>query len=110
MERQLIRIDNLPDQAGITAALRRAFAARPMPPCFRDEDPFEALLSNSLDRARSRRCRQPPLLPSCAAEIPTCPMTPPGRSMGSGTCWRRDGSFRPSAGLPRHAAPRGHGF
>lgn len=29
MERQIIRVDSLPDQAGIAAALRRAFAAEP---------------------------------------------------------------------------------
>ena len=27
MERRIIRVENLPDQAGIAAALRRAFAA-----------------------------------------------------------------------------------
>ena len=29
MERQIIRVDSLPDQAGIAAALRRAFASGP---------------------------------------------------------------------------------
>ena len=43
--RQLIRVDNAPDQAGIAAALRRAFVAGPVPICFEDElDPFAALL------------------------------------------------------------------
>ena len=42
MERRLIRVDNLPDQAGIAAALRRAFADGPV---LREElDPFAALL------------------------------------------------------------------
>ena len=40
----MIRIDILPDQAGIAAALRRAFAERPVTACFDDSDPFEALL------------------------------------------------------------------
>jgi hypothetical protein len=44
MERRLIRVDGLPDQAGIAAALRRAFAAGPPPECFEDEDPFAELL------------------------------------------------------------------
>lgn len=44
MERRMIRIDILPDQAGIAAALRRAFAERPVAACFDDSDPFEALL------------------------------------------------------------------
>ena len=45
MERQIIRVDSLPDQAGIAAALRRAFAERPVKPCFDDdEDPFAQLL------------------------------------------------------------------
>ena len=30
MERRIIRVECLPDQAGIAAALRRAFAAGPM--------------------------------------------------------------------------------
>ena len=44
MERRVIRVDNLPDQAGIAAALRRAFADRPIAPCVDDDDPFAALL------------------------------------------------------------------
>lgn len=45
MERRLIRVDNLPDQAGITAALRRAFAERPVPACHDEiDDPFADLL------------------------------------------------------------------
>ena len=44
MDRQLIRVDNLPDQAGIAAALRRAFAAAPEVDCFDDDDPFAELL------------------------------------------------------------------
>lgn len=34
MDRRVIRVENMPDQAGIAAALRRAFAAAPS----RDED------------------------------------------------------------------------
>ena len=30
MERRIIRVESLPDQAGIAAALRRAFAAGPL--------------------------------------------------------------------------------
>jgi len=44
MERRLIRIDNLPDQAGITAALHRAFAARLAPVGCDDNDSFAELL------------------------------------------------------------------
>lgn len=44
MERRTIRVDNLPDQAGIAAALRSAFEARPTPVCLDDDDPFTALL------------------------------------------------------------------
>ena len=45
VDRQLIRVDNAPDQAGIAAALRRAFVAGPVPACFEDDlDPFAALL------------------------------------------------------------------
>ena len=44
MERRLIRVDNLPDQAGIAAALRRAFAQTPTPACDNDYDPFAELL------------------------------------------------------------------
>ena len=35
-DRQIIRIDGLPDQAGIAAALRRAFAAGRQDDCDRD--------------------------------------------------------------------------
>jgi hypothetical protein len=45
MERRLIRLDNLPDPAGITAALRRAFAERPEPEPMEDDDKFAELLS-----------------------------------------------------------------
>lgn len=38
MERRVIQVDSFPDQAGIAAALRRAFAARPLPACFDDDD------------------------------------------------------------------------
>jgi len=43
MERRVIRVESLPDQAGIAAALRRAFAAGP---CEEDESGrmFEDLL------------------------------------------------------------------
>ena len=47
MERQIIQVENLPDQAGIAAALRRAFAERHVPPyCAEDDgsDYFAALL------------------------------------------------------------------
>jgi len=44
MDRRLIRVENLPDQAGIAAALRRAFAQPPMPACVNDDDPFAELL------------------------------------------------------------------
>lgn len=44
MERHVIRVDSLLDQAGITAALRRAFAERLDPSCFEDRDPFSDLL------------------------------------------------------------------
>lgn len=44
MERRIIRVDNLSEQAGIAAALRRAFADRPVPACFEDDDPFASLL------------------------------------------------------------------
>ncbi|MFL6720629.1 MAG: hypothetical protein ACJ8FT_02340 [Sphingomonas sp.] len=36
MDRQVIRVDMTPTQAGITAALRRAFEAGAMEPCDRD--------------------------------------------------------------------------
>jgi len=46
MDRRLIRVENLPDQAGIAAALRRAFAERPAPDCVDDDDdPFAELLA-----------------------------------------------------------------
>ena len=41
MDRRIIRVENLPDQAGITAALRRAFAAGPLA---EDDRMFEDLL------------------------------------------------------------------
>ena len=44
MERRIIRVDNMPDHAGITAALRRAFAERPPLDCFAEDDMFDALL------------------------------------------------------------------
>ena len=44
MERQIIRVDSLLDQAGIAAALRRAFTERPCPACAEDHDPFADLL------------------------------------------------------------------
>ncbi len=45
MERRVIQVDNVPDQAGIAAALRRAFAERPLPARFEDDDdPFALLL------------------------------------------------------------------
>ena len=43
MERRIIRVENLPDQAGIAAALKRAFVTPP-PQAFRDDDCFAALL------------------------------------------------------------------
>ena len=36
MDRQMIRVDLAPTQAGITAALRRAFQAAATEPCDRD--------------------------------------------------------------------------
>ena len=36
MDRRVIRIDTSPTQAGITAALRRAFEAAAVEPCDRD--------------------------------------------------------------------------
>ena len=44
MERQLIQLDNLPDQAGIAAALRRAFATRLVPVGCDNDEPFAELL------------------------------------------------------------------
>ena len=40
----MIRVDILPEQAGIAAALRRAFEERPVSARIDDGDPFEALL------------------------------------------------------------------
>ncbi len=45
MERRIIQVENLHDQAGIAAALRRAFADRPVrQPCADENDDFAALL------------------------------------------------------------------
>ncbi len=44
MERRLIQVENVPDQAGIAAALRRAFAQAPAPAFDNDDDPFAELL------------------------------------------------------------------
>lgn len=44
MERRIIRVDQMPDQAGIAAALRRAFAERPAFSFEDRDDPFAALL------------------------------------------------------------------
>ena len=44
MERRVIRIESLPDQAGIAAALRRAFAAGPR------EDDSERMFDDLLRR------------------------------------------------------------
>ena len=44
LERRMIRVDILPEQAGIAAALRRAFEERPVTARIDDGDPFEALL------------------------------------------------------------------
>ncbi len=44
MERRLIQVENLPDQAGIAAALRRAFAAHPVPAECDDDQYFQDLL------------------------------------------------------------------
>lgn len=44
MERRIIRVDMLSDQAGIAAALRRAFADRPLIACNDEDDMFAALL------------------------------------------------------------------
>ena len=43
MERRIIRVESLPDPAGIAAALRRAFAAGP-PPEDESDRMFEDLL------------------------------------------------------------------
>ena len=45
MERRIIRVESLPDQAGIAAALRRAFAAGPAA-----EDDSERLFDDLLKR------------------------------------------------------------
>lgn len=45
MDRRVIRVENLPDQAGIAAALRRAFAAGPP-----DEDDLDRLFGDLLKR------------------------------------------------------------
>jgi len=44
MDRRIIRVESLPDQAGIAAALRRAFAAGPQDEADSDRM-FEDLLS-----------------------------------------------------------------
>ena len=45
MERRIIQLENLRDQAGIAAALRRAFVERADPPrCAEPDDAFAALL------------------------------------------------------------------
>jgi hypothetical protein len=45
MDRRIIRVENLPDQAGIAAALRRAFAAGPV-----DEAESDRLFDDLLQR------------------------------------------------------------
>jgi hypothetical protein len=45
MERRIIHVESLPDQAGIAAALRRAFAARPQ-----REDDCDGLFEDLLKR------------------------------------------------------------
>lgn len=45
MERRIIRVESLPDQAGIAAALRRAFAAGPP-----QDDDFEPVFEDLLRR------------------------------------------------------------
>ena len=45
MERRIIRVESLPDQAGIAAALRRAFAAGPP-----DEDDSDRMFEELLRR------------------------------------------------------------
>ena len=44
MERRIIRVESLLDQAGIAAALRRAFTERPELSRFDDRDQFADLL------------------------------------------------------------------
>ena len=46
MDRRVIRVENMPDQAGIAAALRRAFAAGSI----RDDDDCDRLFSDLLKR------------------------------------------------------------
>jgi hypothetical protein len=45
MERRIIRVESLPDQAGIAAALRRAFAAGPQ-----SEDESDRMFDDLLKR------------------------------------------------------------
>jgi hypothetical protein len=45
MERRVIRVESLPDQAGIAAALRRAFAAGPS-----EEDESDRMFEDLLRR------------------------------------------------------------
>lgn len=45
MDRRIIRVESLPDQAGIAAALRRAFAAG-----MRDDDESDRLFEDLLKR------------------------------------------------------------
>ena len=45
MERRIIRVESLPDQAGIAAALRRAFAAGPA-----GEDDSDRMVDDLLNR------------------------------------------------------------
>ena len=44
MERRLIQVENITDQAGITAALRRGFAARPLAAGCNEERTLQELL------------------------------------------------------------------
>jgi hypothetical protein len=46
MDRRIIRVESLPDQAGIAAALRRAFSAGPR----EDEDDCDQLFEDLLRR------------------------------------------------------------
>jgi len=45
MERRLIQVENLSDQAAIAAALRRAFTAQPIPAGRNNDQYFDALLN-----------------------------------------------------------------
>lgn len=45
VERRIIQVEDLPDQAGIAAALRSAFAARPLPAERDDDYDFQELLN-----------------------------------------------------------------